>query len=170
MKRILFLLILFSFSSLFIACGQSKEMIDFDKSLQAWKVLQRDKKADHYEYTTSFSSFSGYGTTTSVEVKYNKVVSRSVKVWQRNGPNANVTKSFTENSSNLHSNPDGSKAKTMDELYQECQNEVLTKSPLKYKITFIVHSNGILRYCTYRPHNCQDDCTNGVNIERIKFL
>jgi hypothetical protein len=60
--------------------------------------------------------------------------------------------------------------KTIDELYQFCQDSVLTLDKSKNDISELQFlSNGVLKNCTYYPHGCQDDCTMGPRIDSVFF-
>lgn len=70
----------------------------------------------------------------------------------------------------LGTHPEGADAKTIDELYDECADSVLTESPAQNEFFLEFAHGGLLSRCTYVPNNCADDCAFGVSIDSITFL
>lgn len=139
----------------------------YEKSLQAWTALKKEKGTS-YEYTVPFSSFVGFGHSTRLVVKNDHVVERHYKAWNRDGKNTQTWSESTPQT--LGKNKEGAATKTLDDLYQTCKNEVLTKSTLTHRVFLNVDKQGILSHCTYQPNNCMDDCSKGVRINALSFL
>ena len=152
-----------------IGCG-GPESSEFSKSKDTWQLQVKSKKADHYKYTSKFQSWTGFQNETIIEVKANKVISRSYRAWENKGTNIVKGKSWVETGGKVGTNQEGAAAKTLVDLYQQCESEVLTKSRSEYVIDFKTHKNDLLHICQYRNKNCADDCNKGISVDSIKFL
>jgi len=169
-KRFSKIVVSLLFTGMFVACGVPAQQGPFDQSQSTWELMVQKKKTIHYKYTTGTSSWAGFSTTTTIEVKNGTVISRSFEAFEQKNGKFVKTNSYTETGKNVGSNAEGAKAKTLKELYKECQNDVLTKPTNKYTITFNTHKNGLIKQCTYRESNCVDDCSQGVSVSSIQFM
>jgi major membrane immunogen (membrane-anchored lipoprotein) len=133
------------------------------ESLLAWQDM---KAADDgtYQYTRTSSSFTGYRDTTTVVVENDVVVRRTYEVYDENGA---LFDSFDEQGAEVGSNESGAPARTIDELYEICRDDVLTQDPAQNHIILTFHDDGILETCVYVPRDCADDCDEGVGIDTL---
>ena len=109
-------------------CASSKAMVLKNNKLQeSYKKLQA--KSTNYTYTRSTSSYSGLETHTTIQVLKNEIIKREYKEGNWQSDIKNVLKTiYAENSKELNSNKKGFKAKTLEELYLQCDKNILTKS------------------------------------------
>jgi hypothetical protein len=133
----------------------------------------RSDSRDSYVYTRRDESWTGFGDRTTFEVRNGSIVLRKHEAWERdpvNGAlNARSDQEWEEQGSALGTHEGAHPMKTIPELYDECESEVLTKDPMTNDIGLLFHANGILAVCTYWPHGCQDDCATGPTIESVTF-
>lgn len=134
-------------------------------SLERW---QERKAADgnHYMYDSTFLSYFGFGSMTTLEVKDDQVIARSYTGFDENGV---VTEEWTERGAEIGSHESGEPARTVEQVYDECRNTVLTKSREENYVN-LGFANDILQFCTYAPRSCIDDCAVGVSIENPRFM
>jgi hypothetical protein len=125
------------------------------------EFVRREAEATGYTYARYFQSWTGYWQRTTVTVAGGVVVERSYV-------NSDDT-SWVETGADLGSHDAGYPAATMQELYDECEDEILTVDPASNEVVFAVDEGGLLSECTYRPLNCDDDCTVGIAIESLVF-
>jgi hypothetical protein len=59
---------------------------------------------------------------------------------------------------------------TIDQVYDRCATEVLSKDPAENVIHLSTHPGGLLEVCSYREKTCADDCARGVRIDTLRFL
>ncbi len=58
----------------------------------------------------------------------------------------------------------------MSALYTRCIDVVLSHNPDGWEAPgFEVDEDGIMTRCWSRQSNCEDDCTDGVSIERFEW-
>jgi hypothetical protein len=55
----------------------------------------------------------------------------------------------------------------VDDLYDECANDVLTRDEDENFINLSFHGDRLLQVCTHFPLNCADDCSRGPVITSI---
>jgi hypothetical protein len=144
--------------AILIACGpraEPKEVVDLDASRALFA-----QNADTYRYERRFVSWTGWGYTTKFEVENGVVIAREYESGED---------SWSETVTELGTHHDGHAVKTIPELYDQCESEVLTVDRTQNDVTLTFHQNGILEACTYFPKNCADDCATGVTIDSITF-
>ncbi len=138
----------------------------FQLALAAWKK-QKQMNGMSYRYVVGFSSWTGFGNQTTIVVKEDRVIARHYLAW---GQMQKIIDSWHETiPSTLGSHKMGAKAKRVEDLYQECQQNILRKSKKDNHIYFTAHNNGILKSCVYAPKACADDCLQGVKIKQLDF-
>jgi len=167
-------------SCLFLtSCSENNEIIDgnriksvnnfsFDQSISAWKNLKKTQGTS-YNYTTETVSWTGFGTSTTIKIKNNSIVSRTYKEFNRDGDAVTITDSYTENTSQLGTHTKGAPLYTIDELYDSCISDYLNVSSTTNTLVFETTKNGILTHCGYTPKNCADDCYNGFSIRTFSW-
>lgn len=133
------------------------------ESLLVWQDL---KAADDgtYQYTRSDSSFSGYRSTTTFVVEDDVVVRRTFEGYDENGV---LVDSFDEQGAEVGTSEGAEPARTIDELYEICRDEVLTQDPDSNYFYLTFRDDGVLELCAYVPDDCADDCDEGVEISSL---
>lgn len=178
-KSLVYLLSLFSIISCGIGMNTSKnekpsptENLEYESSFSTWLQLKK-KHHDSYEYSIQFSSYTGYSTTTNIEVQNGEVVSRTfyeVDPTKATEPPKENSPKYIEDKNTLNTHKDGSPGITIDSLYQKCSKQYLSADSKENTVTFQVDELGILKVCGYTPINCQDDCFQGISLGKISWL
>lgn len=151
--------LLASSSILYFAACAEPTPTDVDVSREEFQRLESD--ASGYTYGRYFQSWTEEWHRTTIVVEGGAVVSRSYV--------DSSDTSWTESGADLGSHEAGHPVATMPELYDECEDDVLTVDPASNEVVFEVDELGLLRRCTFTPIECEDDCTEGVAIESIEF-
>ncbi|WP_396601307.1 hypothetical protein [Algibacter sp. R77976] len=164
-KLILALLICTAFS-----CDQ-EETSEYNSSLEEWNTLKKQNN-DSYTYTTSTSSWVGYGTNTTLIIQKGTVISRAYEAFQFDESNGSkiITDSYLETSKDLNTHENGFATLTMDELYNSCIENYLSVNKNHNTIYFETNNFGILSNCGFVPDNCADDCFRGFRISLFEWL
>src|SRR5690606_11309244 len=68
-----------------------------------------------------------------------------------------------------HENTSAATPRTLDEIYDQAQNDWLQKRP-DTKVSFEANNNGLISSCGYIMDGCQDDCFIGINIASIEAI
>ncbi len=128
------------------------------ESRKAW---EREKAAhgNSYSLTRSFQSWVGFGHRTTVEIKNGAVAKRHFEEYDRDGK---ITSTFTEGPGEIGADQNGAAPETMDQLYEACATSYLTQNTEINVLSLEFAEQGILSSCTYRPRNCADDCSEGL--------
>jgi hypothetical protein len=148
-------------------CGLEQDYLADSRA--KWRKLA-DGSGDTYSYSVSTSSWSGYRTLTALQFEsgagtYRRFESNGVSFQQ--GSTAPLVVEWEERGADVGSHPTGAAVATVDQLYDRCALDVLSRDRNQNTITLDFDDRGILRACTYRPLNCADDCTMGVGIEDL---
>ena len=169
MKRYSFVLILLCIS-LSACLFNTAKFTELSRSLAAWRNLKSDE-GGHYQYTSSFGSFAGFGWTTTLKVLDDEIVERRYEAYQiENGGEKKVTETWVEVGDEVGQRDEGAPPRTVEEVYGVCRDEVLSQSTFSNDIYLEFDSQGLLESCVYVPKGCADDCSTGVNISDLKFL
>ncbi len=131
------------------------------KSLAAWRAA-RDAHGSNYAYTSKTASFTG----TYSQDTYIFAVGSLVAIEGERG--VSVTdggKEVAERRSQALAELPETPARTMDDVYEYCRTEVLTKDPNANQVIFSTDARGILATCGYVPNGCMDDCFLGDTVE-----
>jgi hypothetical protein len=147
---------------------RSKTGLNYAESFQKWEELKR-MNGNSYTYTSSFTSWTGFGTITEIEVINGIVVSRQWTSFVIEQSKKEVTGSYFENQANLNTHEQGEPPLTIDELYQTCAREYLVADVERNIITFETSETGLLWFCGYTPKMCADDCYQGINIGSFEW-
>ena len=140
-------------------CGDDNE---YDNSLDSWNMLKLEHN-DCYSYTSSFTSWVGFGSTTTIKVEDGTVIQRSYEATNSNGAAA---ESYDETGTDIGTNESGESALTIDELYGKCPT-YLNKT--ESTIYFETDDDNIISRCGYVSNNCADDCFEGISIDSLEF-
>lgn len=145
---------------------QASYLKEYNRSLKDWRKL----KACSYSYVVSFESWTQYREETTIKVVNKKVVRREFKLYEKDENLKDVlSKSWIERRAQVGSHQEGDAARTMEENYRYCRNQILNQDPEENNIDFQVDDNGILKQCTFYFKGCFDDCVVGIRIEKIIF-
>ncbi len=169
MTHVRLLLTLVFASALLSGCGQVAEQGELDKSLATWQALKA-QNGDHYLYETLFVSWTGFRSITTLTVQASEIVTRAYKSSYTNDEGEEITESWTEEGAAVGSHEAGAEPRTVDELYTECREDVLTQDAAENEFYLEFRNDGVLSSCYYRPLYCQDDCLFGVGIDDLEFL
>jgi hypothetical protein len=149
------------------ACGASDT--SFEDSRAAWDRVA----AEHpdYLYARPHVSWTGAWHRTTVTVEAGVVTERHFEggdVDPESGE-PRVTETWTETGNELGTHPGAHPPVTMPQLYDECAT-ILARDPVAGEVRFEVDERGLLATCTYRPLDCVDDCTEGIEIDLLFFF
>ena len=145
--------------------------IEFTESLEQWNKLN-ETNGRSYKYTTTFTSWKGYGATTEIIVMNDEVIGRNYESFQIDNLTGNkeVLESFQEAESELNTNSYGAPTSTIDELYDSCIKNYLVVSERNNTIYFETNDDDLMILCGYVPNNCADDCFSGIRISSFEWL
>ncbi len=149
-------------SFLFISCSSLNEK---QKELKNSYTKFKRLHFENYSYTVSFQSFTGFSSYTTIYVQNNIVYKREYKE-----EGTLESYSYIEDITNLGKNEKGFIIKTLDEVYLLCGNEILVKDEKYNYINLSFFKNNLLKNCSYTPLHCADDCSNGINIKKIRKI
>lgn len=145
--------------------------MEYQESLKQWK---QEKKAHNnsYEYTLFFeTSELTYRSSTIVVVKNGVVHSREKRASLRN---INTGKfepfkkdTWIETQKQLGTHDEA--PKTMDQLYEDCNNALMVDSQLNH-LVFTMDNNQLMTACGHSHNDCAGDCFRGVTIQDFKWL
>jgi len=165
MKKIsVILLVLIAFS-----CS-NEEITQYNISLDEWKTLKKQYD-NSYTYTTSFESWAGFGTNTTLTIQNGIVVSRAYEGYQRDNTNGNIiiTETYIETIEHLNTHERGFPTLTVDELYTSCIEDYLSVNKKNNTIYFETNDIGIISICGFVPDGCIDDCFRGFRISSFEW-
>ena len=134
------------------------------KSESLVKFLNLDEEnlpPNTYYYTRQFSSWTGFGNMTKIQVVDGRVVQREYLARSENGF---PTESWTERGDKIGSHRSGHDPKTMLELVDECNSSIVPRIGRNDTSKVEYSGPGVLQACYYIPFGCQDDCLVGITI------
>jgi hypothetical protein len=147
------------------------------KSLETWQDLKA-KCGGNYSYSTGFQSWAGFGNSSQIVVRANKVVERKYMEFNRNLPLAGEPgkepklpgESWTETDKQLGSHKKGAPPKTLDDLYADAQKVVATKLSPQQRLYVMFDKQGLLQSCFYVDTRISDDAPKtGVSIGNVQL-
>eukprot|EP01083_Nonionella_stella_P191988 710115_1 len=160
----------FGISLIVLTTSESTNTTNYNESLDIWNQVKLTN-GDCYTYTTSFTSFVGYGFSTTIKISDGIVIERSYESFQWNyDTNEKIIQdTYEENSADdIGSNSNGAPTKTIDELYSECP-QYINVDEYDHYIYFTTDENGIIKMCGNVPKDCADDCYDGIEIDDLLF-
>lgn len=161
------ILIILALVCFFPVSAQVTQLEEFNQSLRAWRSLN----AYAYSYTVPFQSGFGFSDVTTINVFNMTVVRRDFRSFQQSANGEEIPLDhWVETRPMIGSHNEGAPARTMEENYNYCRNEVLTQDPNENTIYFAVDDRGILKQCAYFPHGCADDCLTGITIGSLNLF
>jgi hypothetical protein len=140
-----------------------ERQVQLFESLKKWE----EKKAtlgNDYSYTREFFSFLNFSFENVFVIEDDVVVERHY--WSQAGADLET---WSEYGTDVGTHDEGFRVATIDELYEECRDEVLTQDDTENFITLSFDAEGLLQTCQYFPMNCQDDCSFGPSISSVEF-
>lgn len=153
-----------------VASSHKNDLLQaWNESLHKWQSIK--SKHPSYQYTTQFSSWTGYSSETRVQVRNGKIYARGfMEMNSRQTPNQQTSgRMYLEIGKQIGSNDFGAPAKTLDDIYMQCGLEWLQKDALDNRLYFTTDKNGILNTCGYRHKQCSDDCFRGASISSLEL-
>ena len=148
-------------------------------SKTAWLKVKKECKGN-YEYDVTFSSWVGFGSTTTIVVKDNKVVARRYKARPARNmvvaiaapgekpPELPKGKEWEETGDTLGSHKQGAKAKTIDQYYAEVEKLLEKGIDANHRWLVRFHKNGVIQYFGYSDKRIMDDAPfNGAKINKF---
>ena len=165
------------------AVGQEKVAVEgavpsgesLGKSLQTWQAL-KVKCGGNYSYTVAFASWVGFGHSTEIVIRNNKVVERKYVEFNRNAPppppepGKTPGEKWTEKGEQLGSHNEGAPPKTLDDLYKDAQKVLETKLSPEQRLYVRFDKQGLLESCFYVDTRIADDAPRkGVAIGNIRL-
>lgn len=96
-----------------------------DASLSGWKHV-KNNNVQAYHYATNFSSWTGYKNETIIHVRNDIVISRQFRAWDQD--RRSISQWIEKTPADLGTNKEGAPPKSVDELYEECREILLTKN------------------------------------------
>lgn len=151
---------------------ENKEVKGYQQSYEKW-LSDKQTHKESYQYVVTFSSWAGFGESTTITVNRGVVTGRSYEAWKyRNDKpgEKEVTTQWTENTDHLNSHQEGATSQTLDQIYRQCSTNWLRVNPSEHTVYFENENNGLLSLCGYVPKNCADDCFTGVRITEFNWL
>lgn len=135
-------------------------------SRDAWEDA-RKAAGNSYTYVSSLWSFLGFSFETTIVVEDGVVIERHYKAQHAGGGDSTQ---WSELGADVGSHDEGHAPVLLDDLYDECANEILTLDADEYWINLSIDpDDGLLRSCTAAHRQCQDDCARGPNVTSITF-
>lgn len=148
-------------------CGPSPEELQADvaDSRAKWDT-QVLAAGGNYTYTREFHSFLGFSSRTTIVVRDNAVTERHFKAQHESGGEATT---WSELGADVGSHDEGAPALLMEDLYDQCTDDVLTVDFEDNFISVLFNTDGLLQVCQSTNRHCQDDCSRGPSIGSIEF-
>ncbi len=134
---------------------------DADKLADSLKVWEKTKEecGGDYSYQVRWSSAFGFGNTTTVTVKGNKVVERKFEEFGRGegGKPAEAKEKWVESGKDLGTHKEGAAARTVDDLYAVAKKLCEDKPADGHVRGIGFDKQGVLAYCYTRDTRIAGD-------------
>jgi hypothetical protein len=172
MKRSIGLRVGLAAAALGLMGCQTADEQRLDDSRSAWNQMLRQQGAATYSYVVPWQSWTGYRSRTTLQFQNGSATYRRFEATpllddEMLGP---IATQWEERGVELGRHTDsGAPLSTIDQLYQRCASEVLTRDPDDNGIYLELDARNILKTCVYTPRNCWDDCSFGVMIEDVEM-
>ena len=149
------------------------------KSLQTWQA-RKAQCGGNYSYTVGFQSWAGFGNSTVIVVRNNKVVERKYSEFNRNAPPMPQQpgkeppkaegQNWTEKGKEIGTHKQGAPAKTLDTFYAEAKAILEVKLEPTQKLSIAFDKQGLLQHCFWMDTRIADDAPrNGVIIGQLQL-
>ena len=169
----LFLLSVVAF--ILVSCESiiTKNKEAFNSSQRQWELLKK-MNGNSYTYITSFGSWTGYSTKTTIHVENDIIASRECVVtfynYENEALSIDTIEHYIESAHEIGTHDIGANPLTVDELYDTCVKEYLNVSTKNNTIFLETNEDGLLNLCGFVPDNCVDDCYRGIRIDTIMWI
>ena len=149
--------------------GDKKDQLN--QSYKRWLKLKEECKGN-YSYDVKWSSWTGFGNTTTIVVRENKVIERRYESYGAPHPDGRpIDKNhWTERGDFIGSDPKGYPPRTIDELYKEAK--LLTNRPIPsfHRSVIRLNEEGLLLSCYLQDTRIADDAPiKGINISSVSL-
>jgi hypothetical protein len=150
---------------------QTQDEARLEDSQSAWHELLRQQGAATYSYVVPTASFSGFSTRTTVQFENASATYRRYEstAWLDDNTLSPIALQWEERGAELGSHTGAAPLATLDDLYERCRSEVLTRDPDDNGIYLELDARNILATCVYVPKNCWDDCSFGVTLAEVEM-
>ncbi len=126
------------------------------ESFPKWEKVKEECGGD-YSYTVMWQSAFGFGGTTTVTVKANKVAGRKYETFKQDGGKRETKEEWTEEGKDVGTHKDGTAAKTIDDLYADAKKLCEAKPADGHVRQLGLTKDGLLNYCFTRDTRIADD-------------
>jgi len=134
-------------------------------SLRNWQSLTA-KYGNNYKYERSQDIASGQHSSTHLQVENGQVEYRDYFEWhQGNTPSLIWSESFAD----LNSHNQGTPVKTIDQLYAQCQSQIINKPTELFSVKLKLDQFNILKQCSYTQRSCSSKCSRGIRIDGVSI-
>lgn len=133
-------------------------------SRETWEAAAA-AHGDSYVYTTGRATFFGLEWTTTLVVEQGEVVERHYRATS----GADVVTWSEVGADELGTHDEGDRIATIDDLYAQCELEILTQDDQRGFMHLAFDDQGFLQACTYTPEGCQDGCDRGPRVSSIEL-
>ncbi|MEI5985110.1 MULTISPECIES: hypothetical protein [Sphingobacterium] len=173
MRRIYtYLSLLIGITLLFTACEKSELHSELENSEILWSQFKINNK-NSYQYTHTTLSWTGWRTSTTIEVNDGKITKREFNGYMisyyNNVPDTTKKIEIIELNEDVNKHPELMKDKTLDEIYQLARSHA-DNQQLNGRFVFESKNNGLISRSGIFDDDCVDDCFDGINITEIKPL
>lgn len=160
-------LLLASFALPLLACADPEQDPNHRQLQTSWDAWDdaRDEADDTYAYVRVSSIFTGERFETTVVVSGGGVVERSYEAYDGDS----ITESWTEYADDLGTHEAGFPGVTLDELYSECQADVIPRLDDDHPLTLTTFEDGLLENCYTVDQTLLDSSADGIELESIEF-
>jgi hypothetical protein len=145
------------------ACG------DLPGGIERARALWAETKANcgTYNYTLFVSDSTGGITKTSFEITNDVPTARSFLRMHTDSASQVfvIDEAWAETAAELGTHRDRPLPRTMEQLYDDCDRDVLSRDRATNGVTFSSDEHGVLVSCFYVPQDCFDDCTRGDMVQ-----
>lgn len=145
--------------------------LSYAESIDAWNEL-KNTRGNSYNYQTTITSFSGFGSTTELQVRNGVTTTRVYQEFSTDVATGEqeIIDAYTETGSELGNNVKGATPLTIDQLYASCAADFLVIDPSTNTVYFQTDVSGLMTLCGFVPDNCQDDCYEGIRINAFDWV
>ena len=152
-----------------VVWGGKKDQLN--QSYKRWLKLKEECKGN-YSYNVKWSSWTGFGNTTTIVVRGNQIIERRFESYGAPHPDGRpIDKNrWTERGDFIGSNPKGHPPKTIDDLYNEAKSLTDRPIPKFHRGVIRVDKEGLLLSYYIQDTRIADDALiKGVNITSISL-
>ena len=152
-----------------VVWGDKKDQLN--QSYKRWLKLKEECNGN-YCYNVKWSSWTGFGNTTTIVVRGNQIIERRFESYGAPHPDGRpIDKNrWTERGDFIGSNPKGHPPRTIDDLYKEAKTLTGRPIPKFHKGVIRLNKEGLLLSCFIQDNRIADDAPiKGINITSISL-